>query len=74
MTHTHTVTASCRSACTGSRSLLVALQYALHDGIAGAYDMPSRRAPTPCRPPVIGHSAGGLIILGLVDLAADAAS
>jgi cytochrome b561 len=44
---------------------LVALQYALHDGIAAAYDQAIETGTYALSPPVIGHSAGGLIILGL---------
>lgn len=45
--------------------LLVALQYLLHDGIADAYDRAVETGTYALSAPVIGHSAGGLIILGL---------
>ncbi len=45
--------------------LLVALQYLLHDGIANAYDSALDTGAYALSAPVIGHSAGGLIILGL---------
>ena len=45
---------------------LVALQYLLHDGIASAYDQALETGTYAVSAPVIGHAAGGLIILGLV--------
>jgi len=45
---------------------LVALQYLLHDGMASAYDQALETGTYAVSAPVIGHAAGGLIILGLV--------
>jgi cytochrome b561 len=45
---------------------LVALQYLLHDGIADAYDRATETGSYAITAPVMGHAAGGLIILGLV--------
>jgi cytochrome b561 len=46
--------------------LLVVLQYLLHDGIANAHEHAVDTGTYALSAPVIGHSAGGLIILGLV--------
>jgi cytochrome b561 len=42
---------------------LVALQYLLHDGIAGAYDLAEETGVYAISAPVIGHIAGGALIL-----------
>lgn len=45
--------------------LLVALQYLLHDGVATAYDRAVETGDYALSAPVIGHAAGGMIILVL---------
>lgn len=45
---------------------LVVLQYLLHEGIASAYDVALDTGTYTLSAPVVGHSAGGLVILGLV--------
>jgi len=45
--------------------LLVFLQYALHDGIASAYDQALETGAYVISAPVIGHSVGGTVILAL---------
>lgn len=42
---------------------LVALQYLLHEGVSGAYDRALDTGDYTLSAPVIGHAAGGMIIL-----------
>ncbi len=46
--------------------ILVVLQYALHNGVANAFDRGMEAGALTLSPPVIGHFVGGLLITALI--------